>query len=206
MTAAAEVDDAWMEKCLIAISSEGGSDVQFAAVTETVDFDIGEKGIEGIALVNGGRVTKFNPEGDTTVTFEAYPLQAGTVSGAVGTGFFDLMHSVDSEEPIRIINNHTRTKHRILVMWTNCSSAATAQATTQAGASGLRIGMAEAYITSVKSSFTDGMNKYTITAKCAAFDKAAAGNVMMESTDGADTTPVSPLPAVASYTSSAKFA
>ena len=203
MTAAAEVDDAWMEKCLIAISSEGGSDVQFAAVTETVDFDIGEKGIEGIALVNGGRVTKFNPEGDTTVTFEAYPLEAGTVSGAVGTGFFDLMHTVDTSQPIRVVNDHTRTKYRILVLWTNATDMTTAQATTTATFSGMRIGMAEAYITTVKSSFTDGMNKYTITAKCAAFDKAAAGNVMIESTDG---TAAAQLPAVAAYTSSAKFA
>ncbi len=78
MTAAA-VDDAWMEVCLIGVSKIGGSEMQFAALTETVDFDIGEKDIEGIPLTNGGRVTKWNPEGDSTITFEAYPLEPCTV-------------------------------------------------------------------------------------------------------------------------------
>ncbi len=81
------VDDAWMEKCLIGISVIAGEEVQFASVAETADFDIGEKDIEGLALVNGGRMTKHNPEGDSTITFEAYPLEAGG-----GDGFFDMLH------------------------------------------------------------------------------------------------------------------
>ena len=83
-------DDAWMETCLIGISKIGGEEVQFASITETSDFDIGEKDIEGIPLANGGRVTKHVPEGDSTITFEAYPLEAGA-----GSGFFDLLHSND---------------------------------------------------------------------------------------------------------------
>ena len=50
MTAAA-VDDAWMETCLIAISKIAGSDIAFHGVTETVDFDVGEKDIEAAALL-----------------------------------------------------------------------------------------------------------------------------------------------------------
>ena len=83
-------DDAWMEECLIGISKIGGEEVQFASETETADFDIGEKDIEGLALTNGGRVTKIVPEGDSSVTFEAYPLEAGA-----GKGFFDLLHDDD---------------------------------------------------------------------------------------------------------------
>ena len=83
-------DDAWMEECLIGISVIGGEEVQFASLTETADFDIGDKDIEGLALVNGGRVTKHNPEGESSITFEAYPLEAGA-----GRGFFDLLHDAD---------------------------------------------------------------------------------------------------------------
>ena len=82
--------DAWMETCLVAIGKIGYPDVQFAALTETVDIDIGEKGIEGLPLTSGGRVTKFNAQGDHSVTFEAYPLEAGN-----GRGFFDLVNSPD---------------------------------------------------------------------------------------------------------------
>ena len=202
MTAAA-VDDAWMEVCLIGISIASGSDIQFAALTETVDFDIGEKDIEGIPLVNGGRVTKFTPEGDSTITFEAYPLQAGTDTGATGLGFYDLMHSVDSSVPIRVTNDRDRDKYRVLVLWTNDPTPTTAQATTSNTYSALRIGMADGHFTSVKPNFTDGVLKFTVTFKCAAFDKSGTGNVMMESCAGSTAGDI--LPAVASYTATAKF-
>ena len=203
MTAAA-VDDSWMETCLIAISIASGSDIQFAGLTETVDFDIGEKDIEGIPLVNGGRMTKWTPEGDSTITFEAYPLEAGTDTGTTGNGFFDLMHTVDSAVPIRITNDRNRAKYRVLVLWTNDPTPTTAQAATAENYSALRIGMADGHFTSVKPSFTDGELKFTVMYKVAAFDKSGTGNVMMESCAGASGSDV--LPAVATYTSSNKFA
>ena len=202
MTAAA-VDDAWMEACLIAVSKIGGSDIQFAAETETVDFDIGEKDIEGIPMVSGGRVTKFTPEGDSSITFEAYSLEAGTDTGTTAKGWYDLMHSVDASVPIRIVNDRNRDKYRILVLWTNDPSPTTAQSVIANTYSALRIGMADGYFTSVKPSFTDDIMKWTVTFKVAAFDKSAAGNVMMESCAG--TTAGDILPAIASYTTSAKF-
>ncbi len=203
MTAAA-VDDAWMEVCIVAISKIGGSDLQFAALTETIDFDIGEKDIEGLPLVNGGRVTKWTPEGDSTITFEAYPLEAGTDTGTTGKGFFDLMHTVDAAVPIRITNDRNRDKYRVLVLWTNDPTPTTAQSVIANTYSAMRIGMAEGHFTSVKPSFTDGDLKFTVMYKVAAFDKSASGNVMMESCAG--TTAGDILPAIAAYTTSNKFA
>lgn len=202
MTATA-TDDAWMEECLIAISVMEGSDVQFAGITETVDFDLGEKDIEGVALVNGGRVTKLSPESDSSVTFEAYPLEAGTDTGNTGNGFYDLLHSADATVPIRITNDRNRDKYRCLFLWTNDSTATTAQSATAENASALRIGLADGHFTSVKPSFTDGILKFTVTYKTAAYDKSGTGNVIMESCAGASSADV--LPAIASYTSSAKF-
>jgi len=203
MTAVA-TDDAWMEECLIAISKVGGSDIQFAGLTETVDMDLGEKDIEGVALCNGGRVTKWSAETDATITLEAYPLEAGTDTGTTGKGFFDLMHSVDSVVPIRIINDRNRDKYRILILWTNDPTPTTAQAATAENYSALRVGLADGHFTSVKPSFTDGILKFTITYKCAAFDKSGSGNKMIESAAGSSGTDI--LPAIASYTTSYKFA
>lgn len=202
MTAVA-TNDAWMEVCLIAISKIGGSDIQFAGLTETCDFDLGDKDIEGIPLTNGGRVTKFNPEADSSVTFEAYPLQAGTDTGTTAKGFYDLMHAVDASVPIRITNTRARDKYRVLVMWTNDPTPTTGQAATAQNYSALRIGLADGYFTSVKPSFTDGILKFTATYKCAPYDKAAASCVMMESAAG--TTAGDILPAVAAYTTANKF-
>jgi hypothetical protein len=193
-----------METCLIGISAIGGSDVQFASLTETVKPDLGEKDIESIPLVNGGRVTKFNPEGDSSITFEAYPFQAGTDTGTTGKGFFDLLHAQDASVPIRVTNTRARTKYRVLVLWTNDPTPTTAQAATAQNYSALRIGLADGYFTSVQPDFTDGMLKFTVVYKCAPYDKAAASCVMMESAAG--TTAGDVLPAIAAYTTSNKFA
>ncbi len=202
MTAVA-TNDAWQEKCLIAISKIGGSDIQFASLTETVDFSLGEKDIEGIPLVNGGRMTKFTPEGDSSITFEAYPLQAGTDTGTTGKGFFDLLHQVDASVPIRITNSSLRDKYRVLVLWTNDPSVTTGQGSTAANYSALRIGLADGYFTSVKPSFTDGVLKFTVTYKCSAFDKSGNSCVLAEScaAGGGDDA----LPVIADYTTSNKF-
>ena len=204
-----------METCVITVSKQGDSkDYQFAGLTETVDFDLGEKDIEGVALVNGGRVTKWTPEGDTTITFEAYPLQTGTQSDAAdnasGTGFADLMHSEDTGNVVatptdnRVINDRNRDKYRVLFMWTNDTSVASATSATAADKSAYRIGAADGHFTSVKPSFTDGVLKFTVTFKVAAFDKAGAGNILQDSAAGNAAGDV--LPAIANYTSSNKFA
>ena len=330
-------DDAWMEECLIGISVIAGEEVQFASISETADFDIGEKDIEGLALVNGGRVTKHTPEGDSSITFEVYPLEAGA-----GEGFFDLLHGnedivsgittginandlidssenfitqgvrvgdritnttdttyatvtaiedantlsvsadvfasgenytitrgvrivsgtttsdstsklVDSSEiftnriavgdtvrnttdnqeakvtaidnattlslsadiidsgedyviyesPQRVINNRIREKHRVLVLWTDKTSVVKAGEAIANTLNALRIGYANGHFTSVKPSFTDGILKFTVTYKCAAFNKSGSSNVMLESCaagGGADA-----LPAIADYTTSNTF-
>ena len=203
MTADA-VNDAWMETCLVGISIDGGSDIQFASLTETIDCQLGEKDIEGVPLVNGGRVTKWTPEGDTTIVLEAYPLEAGTDTGSTGKGFFDLLHSVDSTVPIRITNDRNRDKYRILMLWTNDSTATTAQSATAENASALRIGVAGGHFTSVRPSFTDGILKWVINYKCAAFDKSGNSNVMVESAAGSSGT--DKLPAIAQYSGANKFA
>ncbi len=331
------VADAWMEEALVGISIIGSEEVQFSSIVETADFDIGEKDIEGLALVNGGRVTKHIPEGDSSITFEVYPLKAGA-----GEGFFDLLHgnedvvsgttttatpnklvdtsenfttqgvrvgdrinnttdttyatvtAVDSatqlsvsadvfasgenytitrgvrivtgttttdttdklvdssenftnriavgdtvrnttndtettvsaidgsttlslssdimgnaedyiisESPQRVINNRVREKARILVLWTDKASPTKASEAIADTLNAFRIGYAGGYFSSAKPNFTDGTLKFTITYKCAAFDKSGSSNVMMESCaagGGGDA-----LPVIADYTTSNKF-
>ena len=192
--------DAWQETCLIAISKIGGSDVSFQGLTETVDPDLGEKDVEGIVLVNGGRVTKFTPEGDSTVTFEAYPLEAGTDSGTTGKGFFDLLHSADATQPLAITNTRARDKYRVSALWTDDTTATSATGAITTPSKAERISLANGYFTSVKPSFTDGVLKFTVVYKTVAFTKAGDGNIKHESTDGTEN-----LPALNAYTSTTPF-
>ena len=89
-----------------------------------------------------------------------------------------------------------------MVLWTDKAAVKAGEAIAN-NLNALRIGYAEGRFTSVKPSFTDGLLKYTVTYKVAAFDKAATGNVMIESCaagGGSDA-----LPVIADYTSSNKF-
>ena len=65
--------DLWSEVGNVGITKKGGSEVQFATVTETVDIDVGAKDIEVVANLAGGRLVKFSPQDITTITLEAYP-------------------------------------------------------------------------------------------------------------------------------------
>lgn len=194
MTAIA-TEDSWMETCFVSISLFGGSEIPCHAYTETVDIDRGEKQTEGKPLASGGRLTTWTPEGDTTVTLEAYFLESGNAKGVM-----DLLSPAstpDTTQPLRISNSRLRSKARIALLWTNDTTATTAVQATAANASARRMAFANGHIVSVKDSFTDGVLKSTVVFKTSAFDKTGAtGQVMDESVDGTST-----LPALAAYAS-----
>jgi hypothetical protein len=188
----------WSETALLDIAAQGGGEVEFRTITETVDIDIGDKDFDVIATLKGGRLVKFNPQEPTTITLEAYPLEAGTDSGTEGKGFFDLMHTADASQPVKVPVDRTRTPYRMCVMWTD---AGTISATGQVIAptnSALRVIAADGYFTSVKPSFTDGVLKFTVAFKVPPFNKAGTALVQVESIGGSAT---ATLTAVASYTS-----
>jgi len=196
-------EDAWQEECLITISREGYGDVTFQGLTETVDIEPGEKDLEGVALVNGGRVKKTTPEGDSTFTFEAYPIAVGTTATAddtAGLGFFDLLHSPDTSQPLSISNARTRNDYRVSVLWTSDTTVANAVDSCTTASESMRISGARGNFTSVKPSFTDGIQKTTVVYKTPAFNKSGDSNLKFES---ADTTV--PLAALNAYTSTTAF-
>lgn len=198
--------DVWSETALIAISALAGTDVKFACLTETVDIDIGDKDFDVITGLCGSRLVKFTPEDVTTVTLEAYPLQAGTAgftTATTATGFFDLMHSVDTAQPLVIPVDRVRNPYRIAIMWTDKTTEtdACAQIVTPTNTA-MRFVAAGGYFTSVKPSFTDKVLKFTVNYKVPPFDSAGSANVKLESVAGATT---ATLTALASYTSTVKW-
>jgi len=194
--------DIWSETALVDIAAQGGGEVAFGTITETVDIDIGDKDFDVIATIAGGRLVKFNPQEPTTLTLEAYPLDAGTDTGSTGKGFFDLMNTADSSQPVQVPLDRTRTKYRMCVLWTDATGiSATGQIVAPTN-QGLRVIAADGYFTSVKPSFTDGQLKFTVKYKVPPFDKSGSANVQIESISGSAT---ATLTAVASYTSSVKF-
>lgn len=192
--------DAWMELCYIDITAQGGSDVGFRALTETIDIDMGEKGFDVITLLNGGQIPKFNPQEPTTITFEAYPLEVGTDTGTTGKGFFDLLHSADTTQPLGIEADMKRNKYRVVLLWTDDPSVTKASDGVALNYKAMRLIFADGYFVSAKPSFTDGILKWTVVFKVTAFDKDGNANIKAESTDGS-----AELSALNAYTSTVKW-
>ena len=204
---AGNVGNAWQETFLVEISQPGVTlgNNNMEGITETMDFDIGEKDFDQIVTGNGGRLEKLIPEGITTLTFECYPLNVGSgdISAAAATvGFFDLLHAEDTTFPLKISATTARTRVRVAILWTDDTTAGDASDALAATANlGLRITIADAFVTSVKPSFTDGILKFTIMVKVVPFDSSGASNLQFESADGT----TAAMPALASYTSTTKF-
>ena len=188
--------DTWSETAKVAIAAASGADQNFQTITETVDIDIGDKDFDVIATLAGGRLVKFTPQEPTTITLEAYPVEAGTISGATGKGFFDLMNTVDASQPQIIVSDRVRNKYRISILWTDSTSVTYSHQQVGMPYTALRVAAADGFFTSVKPSFTDGVLKFTVTYKVPPFDKDGTANVCIMSTDGTAT-----LTAMASYTS-----
>lgn len=194
---------AWGEECLVTITEVGGTDYDYQTLLETVDIDQGDRDIEGIASLGGARIVKFTPEGDTSITLEGYALEAATPddqAAGAGVGFFGHFWDAPSSDPQAVSATRVRNKHRIAILWTDDTSITTAAAEVDPSYQGLRFVAADGYITSLKTSFTDGIVKFSLTMKFTPFDGDGSANLKVESS-----TPTTTLTALNSYTASAKW-
>ena len=178
--------DTFSEVGLVSLQVLNGTAKEFYTITETVDIDIGAKDFDVIATMAGGRLKKFTPQEPTTITLEAYPVEVGS-AGATGTGFFDLMNTVDASQPITVAVDRVRTKIKAYILWTDDTTVTSATSAININQTGIRIVAQDGYMTSCKPSFTDGVLKWTITLKFAPFDKSGNTNITMYSTDGTAT-------------------
>jgi len=194
MTAAGVAPDAWKEFCLIGIIPEvyptgagGGSEIAFAGITEDISaMDWGDRDIEGMALVNGGRVVKNNPMADESLTLKVYDVDALLDTSEVANGVAQLMHpqtAEDTTQPIAVSNSIYRRRFGLILLWAN-TLPATAGALPAEGVNAYRIQIVNAYMTSFKPNYDDKLKSAEITFKWAPFNKSASGNKREESTDG----------------------
>ncbi len=181
------LSDAWVETALGALTLIDGSDEEFATITDTIDINQGEKGFDVIANIAGGRIIKFNPEEPTEVTLEAYPLEAGTDTGTTLKGFFHMLHTTDASQPLSIDVSRTRTKVRLMLLWTDDTAVTTAGGATSANKKAFRFVFQNGYVISAKPAFTDGILKFTVVCKFPPFDKSGTANITWKSTDGTAT-------------------
>ena len=189
--------DTFSEVALITICRDGGTETTYAAYIESFKESGGAKDFESIPTVAGGRLKKFTPQEDFEVTIEGYGLEVGTDTGTSGLGWYDLLYTQDTSQPMSISVDRTRDNFRLAIMLTDDTSQTSAAATTITGKKAIRKTYSNGHFTNVESDFSDKVMKFSITFKCPPFDSAGAANVVYESTDG---TVDKVLPALAAYT------
>ena len=168
--------DGWEETALISISRIAGSDVEFAAITETIDIDEGEAPGESIATISGGRIWKDGARQDGTITLEIYPIE---LSEATGVGLFQQFTggTIDSSEPLETDTDwpdgvsRVKDKFRVAILWTNDPAATEGRGSTAASTDALRFYATDCRLITHTASFTDGILKITATFKFPAFSK-----------------------------------
>jgi len=177
--------DAWKERCRISIIPFGDSALAFDGFTEDITaMDWGDKDIEGIALVNGGRVVKYNPMGDESITLKVYPINAEMdVANEGVVQHFHEQSTDDTAQPIVVDNTINRKTFGIVILW---SEKLPALATTlpDAAKTAIRIQIINAYMTSYKPSYDDKTFSAEVTFKWTPFQKDGTANKREESTDG----------------------
>ena len=177
--------DAWKEVCLIGIIPEGSSTaVEFAGFTEDITgMDWGEKDIESMALVNGGRVVKYTPMTDEEFTLKVYDTRADDLATNSVVQLFHKQSTSDVTQPIVVTNTITRQSFGIILLWAD-TLPATSQTVPAGSAVSYRVEAINCYMTKYKPSYDDKIKSAEVTFKWAPFDQAAAGNKKESSTDG----------------------
>ena len=173
---------AWSETALVTITKLDGTNVEFAALTETIDIDMGDKDIDQVSTVSGGRLIKKTAQDLTTITFEGYPID---IDSASGTGVSQMFEggTWDTTEPMEAFASRGRDLFRIAILWTDDSTATSGAGATAASTNSYRIDFAHCYMVSMKPSFTDGVLKFTFSFKVPAFNPNGTANIREESGD-----------------------
>jgi len=184
----------WSETALITISRWGSSagtttNENLHGITETIDIDLGEKGVDQIPTLGGGRLMKKTPQDITNITLELYTLGIGgdgavsavtapTVCNGLEAFFAD---ATDTTEPLASKMTRTRTPYRLSFLWTDDTTATGALQTTAATTNSKRLSFAFFYLTSHKITYTDGVYKVTAIFTGPAFNRNGVSNMNFES-------------------------
>ena len=186
----ATAPDAFTETFLITIKSSisGSTAIEFPATVTTYDITGGDKDFTQIANGTGGRVKKFEFQTPYEVSLEAYSLESGTLSGGTtGTGFADLLGTIDVSQPLSIVADHNRQQYLLGIAHTTNTSVTSTLSASTIGDRIERDIFKNGHFVSYFSSMTDGIRKHTIKYKVTPFTKDGSSNITQDSSDGSAT-------------------
>lgn len=187
------ITEPFQELALVSIQAKGGTAYQFAGLIEEINPSAGDRDIEGIPLVNGGRIVKKTPQADHELTLKIYPTSINQIDGSdLIQGFLDVDANWDGTEPLTQTNTHNQELFQVCIAWCNDKTKmTTANGTSTVATQARRIVLKEARMTSYKDSFDDKLVSAEITFKAPAFDVDGTGTLTYESNEDGGSTALS---------------
>lgn len=174
--------DIWDEVFLVSLEKMDGSEVQMAGIIEDLNFDLGDKPMEGIAIANGGRLRSHIPQDDEMITLKVYEVDA-KLTGKGLVQFFHPQITADATDPILVLNTRTRAVHQVIVSWAeNLSTYSTAGQISTADKAAYRLTAKNVEIVGYKPGNDDKKFSAEITLKWTPFGRDGYSNKKQEST------------------------
>lgn len=175
------------EKALVSICKLGGSEVAFHSLVDSISIDQGDKDIEGVPVVGGGRLTKKKPQGDITISFDGYPT---TVLGSDSKGIAQLFQDGSTIDGASVYSTTKRQLWRVTILMTNDPTATVASSATAASTDSMRYCLVHCYCISANADFSDGY-KWSFKFKGTPFNKFGSANVQEASVEASAITALS---------------
>ena len=181
--------EAWGPYFLFSIQRRGASaqsEIQFAAIVDPTTFAVTlpEKPTESVVNAAGGRIYKFDPEGDGEITFDILPTELDTtsgvglfqqyleVSGTADPNPYDATTQLDTDTSWPAGVNRVRDKFRLVTLDTNDVAATAASAATTASTNSLRFFANNCIFVNMELNRRDNQLKAAVTFKFKPFTKA----------------------------------
>lgn len=170
------------EVALVSFQPAGGSADNFAGIIDEIGFGGFERGVEGIPLVNGGRLSKKSPQTDMEVTLKLYPTDLGWATQRdLLQGYLTTDDGFDSTASLTIQPTHNIERYQVCILFTEDYSIKKAQIATTAGRLSRRYVFKNARITKYEPSFDDKTNSASVTLNIPVFDESGTANITFQS-------------------------
>jgi len=169
------------EVALVSIQPIGGTAYQFAAIIDSMSFGGGEKQIEGVPVMNGGRLVKRTPMTDHEVSFTIYPTSTQFTSKDMIQLFALPSASWVTTTPQDVSISRGSDRYQVCILWTDDATATTANGTTVASKLARRYVLKSARCVSYASSFADRHLTAEVSFKAPAFTPSGTATLKIAS-------------------------
>jgi len=178
-----KVSGMWQETCLVALAKKGGSDVNFAAKSDDLSFGGAERDIDLKTMLNGSNKVVLKPMTLKEISMKIYAVEADEVDQLF------MGDDSDSTQPLSVTNVLNRYEFRVVILWTDKTTAVSATEAVDGSNAGYRRVAIGGFMTKCEPFWEGTEYGLNVTLKFPPYQSGSTvtGNLTVESTDGTQT-------------------